>query len=77
MRVEMEQRLSFCGNLPTLPAVAIRIIELANNPEVHLNEVARVIAMDPALVTKLFRACLLYTSPSPRDGLLSRMPSSA
>lgn len=56
MRVEMEQRLSFCGNLPTLPAVAIRIIELANNPEVHLNEVARVIAMDPALVTKLFRA---------------------
>ena len=25
----------------------------------------------------LFTACLLYTSPSPRDGLLSRMPSSA
>ena len=25
----------------------------------------------------LFNACLLYTSPSPRDGLLSRMPSSA
>ena len=24
-----------------------------------------------------FYACLLYTSPSPRDGLLSRMPSSA
>ena len=25
----------------------------------------------------LLRFCLLYTSPSPRDGLLSRMPSSA
>ena len=24
-----------------------------------------------------YYACLLYTSPSPRDGLLSRMPSSA
>ena len=24
-----------------------------------------------------YTACLLYTSPSPRDGLLSRMPSSA
>ena len=24
-----------------------------------------------------FQGCLLYTSPSPRDGLLSRMPSSA
>ena len=25
----------------------------------------------------IYLACLLYTSPSPRDGLLSRMPSSA
>ena len=25
----------------------------------------------------LIKDCLLYTSPSPRDGLLSRMPSSA
>ena len=25
----------------------------------------------------LAEGCLLYTSPSPRDGLLSRMPSSA
>eukprot|EP01016_Furgasonia_blochmanni_P039180 TRINITY_DN4833_c0_g1_i7.p1 TRINITY_DN4833_c0_g1~~TRINITY_DN4833_c0_g1_i7.p1 ORF type:complete len:466 (+),score=134.51 TRINITY_DN4833_c0_g1_i7:66-1463(+) len=25
----------------------------------------------------IFKTCLLYTSPSPRDGLLSRMPSSA
>ena len=24
-----------------------------------------------------YQSCLLYTSPSPRDGLLSRMPSSA
>ena len=26
---------------------------------------------------ELSKNCLLYTSPSPRDGLLSRMPSSA
>ena len=26
---------------------------------------------------EMFGTCLLYTSPSPRDGLLSRMPSSA
>ena len=26
---------------------------------------------------KLYRSCLLYTSPSPRDGTSSRMPSSA
>ena len=29
---------------------------------------------DPMIQAK---PCLLYTSPSPRDGLLSRMPSSA
>ena len=29
------------------------------------------------LIRKLHSICLLYTSPSPRDGLLSRMPSSA
>ena len=29
------------------------------------------------LSAALLYACLLYTSPSPRDGLLSRMPSSA
>ena len=28
-------------------------------------------------VIKAICTCLLYTSPSPRDGLLSRMPSSA
>ena len=29
------------------------------------------------ILNKPFRACLLYTSPSPRDATLSRMPSSA
>ena len=28
-------------------------------------------------ITSQTESCLLYTSPSPRDGLLSRMPSSA
>ena len=37
-------------------------------------------AMDPRAHRALLDAgysCLLYTSPSPRDGLLARMPSSA
>ena len=34
-------------------------------------------AWDTSSVTNMYRTCLLYTSPSPRDGLLSRMPSSA
>ena len=56
MNEELEQRLRFCGNLPSLPAVALKMVELAKSPDAGLNDVAQVIAMDPALVTKLFRA---------------------
>ena len=38
----------------------------------HLNRDGSLIDEDNNIIT-----CLLYTSPSPRDGLLSRMPSSA
>ena len=42
---------------------------------------SRFSAVDQAIaITKInasIQDCLLYTSPSPRDGLLSRMPSSA
>ena len=40
----------------------------ANMPTEALNAYATACHLNP---------CLLYTSPSPRDGLLSRMPSSA
>ena len=39
------------------------------------NRGARLIVADIDL--SVAQDCLLYTSPSPRDGLLSRMPSSA
>ena len=35
------------------------------------------VALTHATTTATALGCLLYTSPSPRDGLLSRMPSSA
>ena len=41
-------------------------------PEATVLLMKRVIAL-----TDVSDDCLLYTSPSPRDGLLSRMPSSA
>ena len=34
-------------------------------------------AIVPNMIKNNYGSCLLYTSPSPRDGLLSRMPSSA
>ena len=48
----------------------------------HYLEVQAVAEIFDAAVARVFLlaqddVCLLYTSPSPRDGLLSRMPSSA
>ena len=39
----------------------------------HVESIWSALALKEATST----ICLLYTSPSPRDGLLSRMPSSA
>ena len=49
---------------------------------VHRNDISDAekhikIAKEKLNDLKSICSCLLYTSPSPRDGLLSRMPSSA
>ena len=52
-----------------LPIIAFLLLKIFNLPlEIALG--VMIIAAAPG-------GCLLYTSPSPRDGLLSRMPSSA
>ena len=38
---------------------------------------ANAVAVKDGVISYVGSDCLLYTSPSPRDGLLSRMPSSA
>ena len=48
-----------------------------NVDEAMATEVARQLVGDPKLEIELLSACLLYTSPSPRDQRGSRMPSSA
>ena len=47
-----------------------------NSIGVKVEEV-RVIPDVKTTIVETLNTCLLYTSPSPRDGLLSRMPSSA
>ena len=41
------------------------------------DKLVRVWDIQTEKTVRTLRGCLLYTSPSPRDGLLSRMPSSA
>ena len=38
---------------------------------------SKLVTENRSVIITLHNTCLLYTSPSPRDGLLSRMPSSA
>ena len=60
-----------------IPAYLTR--EAAPTPVASFNVLARQ-AAGAAIITASHNpgnCCLLYTSPSPRDGLLSRMPSSA
>ena len=42
-----------------------------------LHDGNQLITIDDKNITQLGTDCLLYTSPSPRDATLSRMPSSA
>ena len=74
--------------LPREKAMAV-IAGSDPRPLLVLRECARCNKTDDALLqpgvdnekvmflARWFHCCLLYTSPSPRDGLLSRMPSSA
>ena len=49
---------------------------LGDNPPVITNTVSVEIDLAREIYERLL-SCLLYTSPSPRDGCRSRMPSSA
>jgi len=51
----LQGRLEHCTNLPSPPVVAMRVIELAQDPEADIGKVADVISMDPALAAKVLR----------------------
>jgi len=53
MPPESEARLHSCTNLPSPPKVALRIIQLAKDPNIDVEDVARILSIDPALSTKI------------------------
>lgn len=56
MREDLEQRLRYSHNLlPTLPGIALRIIDLANDPNAEMADIAKIIAMDSALVIRILK----------------------
>src|SRR5919205_2120350 len=55
MNEQLLQRIKQCPNLPSLPAIAVQVLDLAQKAEVDIAEIARIISKDPALSTKILR----------------------
>jgi len=60
---------------PVLDAAKLVLFDNWFGPAVRVRSLA--FLSEPENRGTHYSFCLLYTSPSPRDGLLSRMPSSA
>lgn len=64
--ITLEQILSH-GSVPTLPAVAMQLLEATSNPDVSLNEIAELIQNDPGLSSKVLKTVnsSFYGLPKP------------
>ena len=76
------QNTDSAGYHESLTVLWLRLVERhlqSAQPETRLSAVRSAVAEfgSKSWLHREFYSCLLYTSPSPRDGLLSRMPSSA
>jgi len=55
MNEQLVRRIAQCPNLPSLPAIAVQVLELTQKADVDLAELARLISKDPALSGKILR----------------------
>ena len=68
--------LTLLSGLSTYPVLTTAAAKALSKDMEAVTDIQAGIAPSPKSVMGA-NVCLLYTSPSPRDGLLSRMPSSA
>lgn len=55
MNEQLAESIRQCPNLPTLPSIAMQVLDLAQRPEVDIAEIARLITKDPALSGKILK----------------------
>src|ERR1700722_3094523 len=55
MNEDLANRIKKCNNLPSLPSIAVQVLELAQQPSVDIPEIAQIISKDPALSSKILR----------------------
>ena len=52
---ELKKILDSCTNLPSLPAIALKIIDASKDPDIELEQIQSIISMDPALSAKILK----------------------
>ena len=55
MSVAIREKLARCADLPSMPAIAIQILDLCQREEPDIAEIAKLIGSDPALSAKILR----------------------
>lgn len=67
MKDTLLSRLRFCTRLPSLPSIAMKIIDLAGKADTSLNQISHYISLDPALAVKIVKTANspLYKSRHP------------
>ncbi|HYE63688.1 MAG TPA: HDOD domain-containing protein [Phycisphaerales bacterium] len=70
MNAALLERVLNCPNLPSLPGVAVKVLELTRDPNVSLTKIAQTVQADPALAVKV-----LKTVNSSYYGLTTPCPS--
>jgi two-component system, cell cycle response regulator len=55
MNDKLLQRVKACPNLPSLPTIAVQVLELAKKSDVDITEIAQFISKDPALSGKILK----------------------
>jgi len=52
---ELQKVLNTCTNLPSLPAVALKIIDASKDPDISLEQILSIISVDPAISAKMLK----------------------
>ena len=55
MNQELANQIRQCQNLPSLPTIAVQVLELTQQNDVDIAEIARIISKDPALSGKILK----------------------
>src|SRR5436309_694877 len=55
MSQQIVDRIRQCASLPSLPTIAIQVLEMAQKENADIAEIARIISKDPALSGKILR----------------------